>query len=207
VITLVDYGLGNIQAFANIYKRLNIPVTIANTVSELEKASKIILPGVGAFDWAMTRLNDSGLRNCLDKLVIEQNRPVLGICVGMQMMATRSDEGKLNGLGWIDAEVKKFDDSVFTQKTHLPHMGWNDVVPQNMDCLFNNLGNIPRFYFLHSYYFLPKYTEEALAITGYGSEFISAVRSRNIFGVQFHPEKSHQWGIQLLKNFAELESC
>lgn len=207
MITLVDYGLGNIQAFSNIYRRLNIPVTVVNTVSELEKSSKIILPGVGAFDWAMTRLNDSGLRNCLDKLVLEQKCPVLGICVGMQMMATRSDEGKLAGLGWIDAEVKKFDDSMFTQTTHLPHMGWNDVKPQNVHCLFNNLEDIPRFYFLHSYYFQPNHPEEALAVTDYGCEFVSAVRSRNIFGVQFHPEKSHQWGIQLLKNFAELEQC
>lgn len=207
MITLVDYGLGNIQAFANIYKRLNIPVTVARTVDELSKATKIILPGVGAFDWAMIRLNDSGLRDCLDELVLEQKRPVLGICVGMQMMAGNSDEGKLEGLGWIGAEVKKFDETAFTQKTHLPHMGWNDVIPQSMDCLFRGLESHPRFYFLHSYYFLPKKSEEILSVTDYNIQFTSAVHSGNIFGVQFHPEKSHQWGIQLLKNFAELESC
>ena len=207
MITLVDYGLGNIQAFANIYKRLNIPVTVADTVEKLAKAKKIILPGVGAFDWAMTRLNESGLRDCLDDLVLTQKRPVLGICVGMQMMAGKSDEGELEGLDWIDAEVKKFDEATFTQKTHLPHMGWNDVIPQTTDCLFSGLGNNPRFYFLHSYYFLPKKTEEILAVTDYSGQFTSAVRSGNVFGVQFHPEKSHQWGIQLLKNFAELETC
>lgn len=207
MITLVDYGLGNIQAFANIYKRLNIPVTVADTVDELAKATKIILPGVGAFDWAMTRLNESGLRECLDDLVMEQKRPVLGICVGMQMMAGKSDEGELEGLGWIDAEVKKFDETAFTQKTHLPHMGWNDVIPQRIGCLFRGLEDNPRFYFLHSYYFLPKKLEETLAVTDYNGQFTSAVRSGNIFGVQFHPEKSHQWGIQLLKNFAELETC
>ena len=207
MITLVDYGLGNIQAFVNIYKRLNIPVTVAGTVDELAKATKIILPGVGAFDWAMTRLTESGLRDCLDDLVLIKKRPVLGICVGMQMMAGKSDEGDLEGLGWIDAEVKKFDETAFTQKTHLPHMGWNDVIPQSTDCLFAGLVNEPRFYFLHSYYFLPKKIEETLAVTNYNGQFTSAVRSENIFGVQFHPEKSHQWGIQLLKNFSELETC
>ena len=207
MITLVDYGLGNIQAFVNIYKRLNIPVTVADTVGELAKATKIILPGVGAFDWAMTRLNESGLRDCLDELVLIQKRPVLGICVGMQMMAGKSDEGELEGLSWIDAEVKKFDETAFTQKTHLPHMGWNDVIPHSTDCLFAGLEDTPQFYFLHSYYFLPKKTEEILAVTDYSGQFVSAVRSGNIFGVQFHPEKSHQWGIQLLKNFAELETC
>ena len=207
MITLVDYGLGNIQAFANIYKRLNIPVAVADTVDELAKATKIILPGVGAFDWAMNRLNESGLRDCLDDLVLIKKRPVLGICVGMQMMAGKSDEGELEGLGWIDAEVKKFDETAFTQKTHLPHMGWNDVVPQSTDCLFHEVAKDPRFYFLHSYYFLPKKIEETLAVTDYNGQFTSAIRSENVFGVQFHPEKSHQWGIQLLKNFAELETC
>ena len=207
MITLVNYGLGNIQAFMNIYKRLNIPVSVADNAGELAKATKIILPGVGAFDWAMTRLNESGMRTCLDELVLEKKRPVLGVCVGMQMMAKRSDEGKLEGLSWIDAEVKKFDDTVFDQKTHLPHMGWNDVTLQNENCLFDQMENNPRFYFLHSYYFLPHKSKEIMAVTEYNYEFASAVCSDNIFGVQFHPEKSHQWGTQLLKNFANIEAC
>lgn len=204
MISLVNYGLGNIQAFANIYKRLNLEVCVANTADDLVKAEKVILPGVGAFDWAMARLNESGMRDCLDDLVLRQNRPVLGICVGMQMMAQRSDEGELAGLGWIDAEVKRFDETTFTHKTHLPHMGWNDVVPRHANCLFRGLENDAQFYFLHSYYFLPKQPSDVLAMTDYSGSFASAVRSANIFGVQFHPEKSHQWGIQLLKNFAEL---
>lgn len=203
MITLVNYGLGNIQAFANIYKRLNIPVVVAERADVLASATKIILPGVGAFDWAMTRLEQSGMRACLDDLVMVQKRPILGVCVGMQMMARHSDEGKLAGLGWIDAEVKKFDEAAFTQKTHLPHMGWNDVVPNRTACLFGSMV-APRFYFLHSYYFLPKSSDKALAITDYNGSFVSAVRSENVFGTQFHPEKSHHWGIQLLKNFAEL---
>lgn len=204
MITLVNYGLGNVQAFANIYKRLNIPVVIAETAGELAQAEKIILPGVGAFDWAMIRLNESGMRDCLDELIMVQKRPVLGICVGMQMMARRSDEGQLAGLGWIDAEVKKFDEASFTQKTHLPHMGWNDVLPHKADCLFKDMETVSRFYFLHSYYFLPVKADDVLAVTDYNGPFASAVRFGNVFGTQFHPEKSHQWGTQLLKNFAEL---
>lgn len=203
MITLVNYGLGNVEAFVNIYKRLNIPVSVAQTADELAAAEKIVLPGVGAFDWAMTRLDQSGMRSCLDELVMVKKRPVLGICVGMQMMARRSDEGKLPGLGWIDAEVKRFDEASFSQKTHLPHMGWNDVLPSDTDSLFRGM-TAPRFYFLHSYYFAPTSLGVTLAVTDYNGLFTSAVRSGNVFGTQFHPEKSHEWGIHLLKNFAEL---
>jgi imidazole glycerol-phosphate synthase subunit HisH len=208
MIGIVDYDLGNIQAFANIYKRLNIPAEIASTQQELRRAEKIILPGVGAFDWAMTRLNKSGLRDTLEDMVVGDGKPVLGICSGMQMMANRSDEGQLQGLGWIDADVKKFDHAKLSNKTHLPHMGWNDVLPQgsagSSKGLFRNLESKARFYFLHSYYFTPHNQDHVNAVTDYGSLFASSVCSGNVFGVQFHPEKSHEWGIQLLKNFAEI---
>lgn len=143
------------------------------------------------------------MRPCLDDLVMNQQRLVLGICVGMQMLGRRSDEGELAGLGWIDAEVKRFDDSRFTQKTRLPHMGWNNALPVETATLFKGLES-PRFYFLHSYYFAPVSSANVLATTDYNGSFASAVRADHIFGVQFHPEKSHQWGVQLLKNFAEL---
>ena len=204
MIAIVNYGLGNIHAIANIYKRLNIPARIASSAEDLTQAQKIVLPGVGAFDWAMTRLDQSGMRECLDDLVLRKGRPVLGICVGMQMMAKRSDEGRLEGLGWIDADVRKFDEESFTHKTRLPHMGWNDVVPRKDGGLFRGLESGARFYFLHSYYFAPSQEGDVLAITDYNGSYASCVRSGNIFGVQFHPEKSHQWGIQLLNNFAEL---
>lgn len=203
MITLVNYGLGNIQAFVNIYKTLNLPVSVAQSADELAEAEKIILPGVGAFDWAMERLEISGMRPCLDDLVLNQKRPVLGVCVGMQMMARRSDEGELPGLGWIDAEVKRFDDSRHNRKTHLPHMGWNDATPTVPGALFRKMDS-PRFYFLHSYYFVPSDAAHVLATTDYNGSFTSAVRIGHIYGVQFHPEKSHQWGVQLLRNFAEL---
>jgi glutamine amidotransferase len=207
MISIIDYGLGNIQAFANIYKRLNIEVNIARTKDELEKANKLILPGVGSFDWAMKRLVDSGMRNLLDEMVIGEKTSILGICVGMQMMATRSDEGELPGLGWIDGDVKRFDMSGSAERTELPHMGWNDVRPVGANGLFKALDEGARFYFLHSYYFASKDDKHVLALTDYNGQFASSVGRNNIYGVQFHPEKSHLWGIQLLKNFAELEQC
>jgi glutamine amidotransferase len=204
MIAIVNYGLGNIQAFANIYKRLNIAAVVASTPDELRAGERIILPGVGAFDWALARLSESGMRETLEELVVGEHRPLLGICVGMQMLANRSEEGTLDGLGWIDGEVKKFDEAAFTQETHLPHMGWNDVQPQRSDALFRTLESGARFYFLHSYYFVPRSSDHVLSITEYNGFYASSVRSGNVYGVQFHPEKSHQWGIQLLKNFAEM---
>ncbi len=204
MITIVDYGLGNILAFANIFKRLDIPVTLAKAADELASATHIVLPGVGAFDWAMERLYTSGMGPMLDHLVLEDKKYVLGVCVGMQMMAKRSDEGSVTGLGWFDAQIKRFDESRIQGRTHLPHMGWNDVHPQDTRDLFQEMGTDARFYFLHSYYFSPNDTSDVLAHTYYGDNFACAVRRNNIYGVQFHPEKSHGWGIQLLKNFARL---
>lgn len=203
MIALVDYGLGNIQAFANIYRRLGIEAWAVSTASDLRRASRIILPGVGAFDWAMTRLQESGLQDALNEEVLGAKKPVLGICVGMQMMARSSEEGVLPGLGWIDATVVKFDTRLLEGKTHLPHMGWNDAKPISTDTLFAGL-DAPRYYFLHSYFMKPDREENTLATSSYGVTFTSAARSGNVYGTQFHPEKSHQWGIRLLKNFAEL---
>jgi glutamine amidotransferase len=201
-VTLADYGLGNIQAFANIYHRLNIEVQVATTSEQLMAAEKIILPGVGAFDWAMTRLNESGFRDALDSAVIANGVPVLGVCVGMQMMAHHSEEGRLPGLGWLDAEVLHFD-SLEIDDAPLPHMGWNDVQPQTIGGLFEGI-DAPRYYFLHSYYIAPKSSVDVLATSDYGISFASAVQSGHIFGTQFHPEKSHSWGIDLLRNFASI---
>lgn len=204
MITIIDYGLGNVQAFANIYRRANIPVVMAQDADALRGARKVVLPGVGSFDWAMTRLNNSGMREPLDAMVRAGQCDVIGICVGMQILAERSDEGQLPGLGWVRGEVRRFDEHRFTDRTHLPHMGWNDVVPRAGEALFRGIEQDARFYFLHSYYFEPAINEDILATTDYGGSFACGVRHRNVFGVQFHPEKSHQWGIQLLKNFAEL---
>ena len=139
MITLIDYGVGNIFAFQNVYKRLNIPTKIAKSAADLYDVEKLILPGVGSFDYAMNQLNNSGMREKLDKLVLEKKVPVIGICVGMQMMGKRSDEGKLDGLKWIDAEILKFDERFIKQRTKLPHMGWNDVSPIEDHPLFIGL--------------------------------------------------------------------
>jgi glutamine amidotransferase len=204
MITIVDYGLGNILAFANVYKRLNMPIAVAKNADDLKGASKVILPGVGAFDHAMERLDRSGMRETLDQIVLRDRVPVLGICVGMQILATSSEEGSLPGLGWIDGQVKKFDVSTLLHGTRLPHMGWNDVTPLTSNGLFAGLEGDARFYFLHSYYFHCARRENVLATADYGSKFSCAVNSGNIYGVQFHPEKSHHFGTQLLKNFAGL---
>ncbi len=203
MIKIVDYGLGNISAFLNLYQRLHIEAQTAKSADELRNATKLILPGVGAFDHAVRKLNNSGMREVLDELVCDRKVPVLGVCVGMQVMAKRSEEGVLEGLGWIDGEVRKFDKERSGAKLLLPHMGWNDVRPYRTDLLFQGLDNDTRFYFLHSYYFQAFNDHEVLSVTEYSCPFASAVHSGNIFGVQFHPEKSHQWGIQLLRNFAE----
>jgi len=203
LIGLVDYGLGNIKAFANIYRRLGIEAFAASSPLDLRRASKIILPGVGSFDWAMNCLQKSGMRDALDEEVLEAKKPVLGVCVGMQMMAGSSEEGIVSGLGWMDAKVVKFDVSLLNTKTHLPHMGWNNVRPTAEDTLFRGLDD-PQYYFLHSYYLVSERFEDILAHSYYGLEFASAIRKKNVYGTQFHPEKSHTWGITLLKNFAEL---
>jgi glutamine amidotransferase len=204
MITLIDYGVGNIFAFQNVYKRLDIPTKIAKTSQDLTDVKKLILPGVGSFDYAMSQLNASGMREKLDELVIEKKIPVIGICVGMQMMGNRSDEGKLDGLKWIDSEILKFDESLIQQRTKLPHMGWNDVTPINNHPLFNGLQKEAIFYFLHSFYFKCNNPVDTIAISDYGISFSSAVNRDNIYGIQFHPEKSHQYGEKLLHNFAKL---
>ncbi|WP_278381273.1 imidazole glycerol phosphate synthase subunit HisH [Chryseobacterium arthrosphaerae] len=204
MITLIDYGVGNINAFVNVYKRVDVPVKIAKTKEDLEGAQKLILPGVGHFDHAMTQLNNSGMRDKLDDLVLNHKVPVIGICVGMQMMANNSDEGNMEGLKWIDATVKKFDESKINQVTRLPHMGWNDVKPIKDIELFKGLEDNSIFYFLHTYYFQCNNSEDIMAVTEYGGEFASAAHHENKYGIQFHPEKSHHYGEILLHNFAKL---
>ena len=202
MITIVDYGVGNISAFKNVFKRLNIASSIAKSSSDLENATKLILPGVGSFDYAMSQLNLSGMRKKLDELVIEKKIPVLGICVGMQMMGKGSEEGASEGLNWVDAQVLKFDESLLKTRVKLPHMGWNEVKPVKESILFKNINEEAIFYFLHSYYFKCKNSNHVLGVSDYGSSFSSCINFENIYGVQFHPEKSHNNGEKLLHNFA-----
>ncbi len=204
MIAIVDYGMGNIKAFADVYKKLNIPAVIVRSARELENAGKIILPGVGSFDYVIKRIEESGMRSILDDVVIHRHVPVLGICMGMQIFAFSSEEGNLPGLGWINGKVKRLTSSSREHPISVPHMGWNNAKPVNANAIFQGLDSDARFYFLHSYYFECDNHHDVMAFTEYGGDFASAVNSGNIYGVQFHPEKSHQWGIKLLENFARL---
>jgi len=203
MIGVVNYGLGNIQAILNIYSRLDIPTCAISSPEEFTKVTHLILPGVGAFDWAMKKLNSSGLRSELDELVISKKTPVLGICVGMQMMAKSSEEGEIDGLDWVKGEVKHFKHHT-NKKLDVPHMGWNNINIQNDTHLFNGFSANAYFYFLHSYYFSITNKNQILTSTDYYGEFTSSFQNNNIYGVQFHPEKSHKWGVLLLNNFASV---
>lgn len=204
MISIIDYGLGNVRAFANIYKRSNIAAELVSTKEQLARSEKIILPGVGAFDHAMEKLQKSGLAEMLGEMVLIKKVPVLGICVGMQMLGNYSDEGVSPGLKWVDGEVKLFDVCKIKHATRLPHMGWNDVKSTRPNILFKGIEEDPLFYFLHSYYFVCNNKEDIIAEAEYGIQYTCALNHENIYGVQFHPEKSHKFGIQLLTNFASL---
>jgi len=204
MIHVIDYGLGNVQAFLTMFKWLGFEATRAKTAVDLTGASKIILPGVGAFDHAIELLGQSGMRPTLETLVLQDKVPVLGICVGMQILASSSDEGRLMGLGWVPGKVCAFRANEQSASLPLPHMGWNDVQPKLGATLFAGLESDARFYFLHSYYFECDVPSHVAAVASYGLDFSCAVSAGNVHGVQFHPEKSHHFGTQLLKNFAEL---
>jgi len=204
MITIIDYGSGNIRAIANIYEKLNIPYLIAKRPDDVIGAKKIFLPGVGAFDETISKLDEIGFRSVLDKEVLENKVPILGICVGMQILAETSEEGALKGLGYIKGHVKKFDVTKLEAKPKLPHLGWNSIEIKRKTPLLENIDPYKGFYFLHTYFFECSDDNDALTTTNYGYSFSSAINHNNIFGFQFHPEKSHSNGVNLLHNFAKL---
>ena len=207
MIGIIDYGSGNVQAIATIYKNLNINYQVITKPEDLDRTDKLILPGVGAFDSTMQQLIDSGLKDKLNELVLDKKIPILGICVGLQVMGYKSDEGDLPGLGWIAGKVTRFDDTKIKFKPKLPHMGWNTINDVQNHKLFQGIDNDFGFYFVHSFYFECEKEQNILTTSNYGGEFTSSIYDNHIFGTQFHPEKSHGNGVQLLKNFAELELC
>lgn len=203
-MTIIDYGSGNISAIANIYERLNIHYKVAKTPDELRGADKLFLPGVGAFDETMLLLINKGFKEVMDEEVLKNKVPIFGICVGMQVLGNSSDEGELPGLGYINGVVRKLNESLIKGKPKLPHMGWNTIEEKSKTSLFNGIDIEIGFYFLHSYYFDCVNISDVVATTHYGQEFASVVCNSNVYGVQFHPEKSHFNGVNLLKNFANL---
>jgi glutamine amidotransferase len=202
MLTIINYGSGNVRAISNIYDHLNIKYKIIDKVVDFpSETTKILLPGVGAFDETMKSLNNSGFRELLDEKVIIDKIPVLGICVGMQILSEGSEEGELEGLGWIKGYVKKFDISKLNFLPKVPHLGWNSIIAAHDSKLFDGIDFQTGFYFIHSYYFECINPSDILTTTEYGDTFTSTVNHNNIFGTQYHPEKSHKNGIQLLNNF------
>jgi glutamine amidotransferase len=203
MITIIDYKTGNLGSIQNMLKKIRIESVITSNCDEIANAVKIILPGVGAFDQGMGNLINLQIKEILNKKVIEDKTPVLGICLGAQLMTMRSEEGSLPGLGWIDAETIKFrfNDTVQYKS---PHIGWNSVRQHKEGRLLKEMDPESRFYFVHSYYIRSTNTSDILTSTVYETEFTSSFERGNILGVQFHPEKSHKFGMALLKNFAEL---
>lgn len=199
MITIIDYGAGNIGSIQNMIKRVGGESKVSSSTEEIMDATKLLLPGVGSFDYGMQKLNDSGITEVLHKKVIDQGTPILGICLGMQLMTKKSEEGQLPGLGWFDAEVKKFIPKEKKQK--IPHMGWNLIDLKKKAVLFDDKPLERRFYFVHSYYVSCNKESEILTETNYINNFVSGLAKNNIFGLQFHPEKSHKFGMEIIKNF------
>lgn len=204
MLTIIDYGMGNLGSIKNMFKKIGSEALITSDINQIESATKIVLPGVGAFDHGMKHLQELKLINVLEKKVINQKTPFLGICLGMQLLGKSSEEGQLPGLGWIAATAKRFNFAELDKKLPVPHMAWNFITPKKKSVLLNNMHEDARFYFVHSYHVVNDDEKNCLATTSYGYEFVSMVERENIFGVQFHPEKSHRFGMQLLKNFVEL---
>ncbi len=201
-LIIVDYGLGNLGSIKNIIKYLGYQSEITSEIIKIESATKLILPGVGAFDYGMKNIIERGLKQILDQKALEEKIPIFGICLGMQLMTNKSEEGNEKGLGWIDAETLKF--RFPEQNLRIPHMGWNIFNIVNNNILLKDMYEDPRFYFIHSFYVKCYNSEDIVSKTQYGIEFDSMISKENIFGCQFHPEKSHKFGMKILKNFAEL---
>ena len=200
MVTIIDYGIGNIGSIANMIKKIGFIPEVTGDPSIISKANKLILCGIGAYDNAMQSLIDKKLVDVLHEKVLIQKTPILGICVGMQLFTERGEEGVLNGLSWIKGETKRFQ---LDSSLRIPHMGWNYVTPVKESKLWENMYPNPKFYFVHSYHVVPTDKKDILLTTSYGTDFVSSVEKDNIIGVQFHPEKSHKYGMMLFKNFIE----
>ncbi|MBT5716782.1 MAG: imidazole glycerol phosphate synthase subunit HisH [Opitutae bacterium] len=202
MITIVDYGMGNLGSIQNMLKRIGVPCCVTGELEAISKAEKIILPGVGAFDAAMCRIGErNGLRGVLDQKALVEKIPLLGVCLGMQLLTGSSEEGNLLGLNWIPGKASRFP---IQESLKVPHMGWNIAQPTKLTDLTKDLSKGSRYYFVHSYFVTVEDKSNSIMRTNYGIEFDSAIERENIFGVQFHPEKSHRFGMQILKNFSKL---
>lgn len=203
MISVLDYGAGNANSVIRMIERAGGQANRISTSDELLSARKLIIPGVGAFDYGMTKLDSQGLIPTLNKIALESHIPILGICLGMQLMCRSSEEGNLSGLGWIDADVKRFQGASLNG-LRVPHMGWNTIDTIRHNPLIPLEESEKRYYFVHSYWVDCHNHADAIALTYYGKKFVAAFQRKNLFGVQFHPEKSHRFGTALLQRFVEL---
>ena len=202
--TVIDYGMGNVGSIVNMGRKAGGSFTVSGDPAVIAQADKLILPGVGSIDHGMTKLRERGLIPVLNQRVLERKVPILGICLGVQLFTRRSEEGELPGLGWIAGDTIRFKRAVEPSTLKVPHMGWNFIEPAKPDPLLRDLPPEPRFYFVHSYHLVCDDAADVLTWTQYGHRFASAVQRGNIWGTQFHPEKSHKFGLALLKNFLAL---
>lgn len=202
MVVIVDYGLGNLRSVLNKFRKINVPAKISESLSDIETASKLILPGVGHFAKGMIKLKELGLDNILSKKVLTDKTPILGICLGMQLFMDFSEEGNAEGLKWVKGNVVKFKHQ--NNKMKIPHMGWNTIIIKKQNPLFNSIISDSMYYFVHSYYVDCLQKDDVLATTTYEFEFTSMLQKGNIFGTQFHPEKSHVDGLELIKQFTLL---
>lgn len=201
-IVIIDYGMGNVGSIINMIKYLGARATVSNEYGVIKSADKLVLPGVGHFDCAMDNITKHGLQDVIGEMALEMKKPFLGICLGMQLMCNSSEEGKCAGLKLVDADVKRFN--FFDNKDlKIPHMGWNYLQPQKKSNILNNLEDLSRFYFVHSYFVDCSNQNDVLTNSTYGNTFVSSFEHENLIGVQFHPEKSHRFGINLFKNFLQ----
>jgi len=203
MIVIIDYKMGNVGSILNMLRKIGTQAMISSSADDINKADKLILPGVGAFDNAMSNLNSLNLIDTLNRRVLIEKIPVLGICLGIQLLTAKSDEGCFSGLDWIDAKTIRFDFGSNQDNLKVPHMGWNTVYPRKGSLIFRDMFE-PRFYFVHSYHVICNNKSDILSTTHYGFDFVSGIEKDNIFGVQFHPEKSHKFGMKLLSNFVEI---
>ena len=207
MICIIDYGVGNLSSIVNMIRKVGYyDVIISSSLFDIERANRVIIPGVGNFDFGMSQLKKSGLIQSLEAKVLVEKVPTLGICLGAQMMTHGSMEGKEKGLSWIDGKTVAFDKTrvLLNEDLKIPHMGWCDVIPIKESKLFSDMPSDPRFYFVHSYHLWMKDPQNVWLESNYGYPYCAAYEQDNIFGVQFHPEKSHKYGMQLFKNFIEL---
>jgi glutamine amidotransferase len=204
MVVIIDYKVGNLGSIQNMLKKIHTEFLVSSDPALILSADKLILPGVGAFDTGMQNLRDLNLLDVLQEKVIKRGAPILGICLGMQLLSNGSEEGKIKGLGWIDSEVVRFNFAETGLKLKIPHMGWVYPTISKKSKLLTEIDSAPKFYFVHSYYLKSYNPEDILATASYGNDFVAAVEKDNIMGVQFHPEKSHKYGMRLLKNFIDL---